>query len=174
MQNLLVKPSGTDYFPSAARVYNATAAPQSDTINIDEILRRKGDAVSPSTFNGRVSLSFAGEQGSQTQFTLTPSPTLSARVVVVVEYTVSIGGTEEVFGVIVEYLPNKITDIKVEPADDTPSMGSYEQNGYTYYVYAPGDTVRFEATVEYANPRNSYMVEVDFRKKSYRIERSKL
>ena len=162
VQNLLVKPNGTDYFPSAARVYNATAAPQSDTINIDEILRRKGDAVSPSTFNGRVSLSFAGEQGSQTQFTLTPSPTLSARVVVVVEYTVSIGGTEEVFGVIVEYLPNKITDIKVEPADDTPSMGSYEQNGYTYYVYAPGDTVRFEATVEYANPRNSYMVEVEF------------
>lgn len=162
VQNLLVKPNGTDYFPSAARVYNATAVPQSDTINIDEILRRKGDAVSPSTFNGRVTLAFAGEQGNQTQFTLTPSPTLSARVVVVVEYTVSIGGTEEVFGVIVEYLPNKITDIKVEPADDTPSMGSYEQNGYTYYVYAPGDTVRFEATVEYANPRNSYMVEVEF------------
>lgn len=162
VQNLLVKPNGTDYFPSAARVYNATAAPQSDTINIDEILRRKGDAVSPSSFNGRVTLAFAGEQGNQTQFTLTPSPTLSARVVVVVEYTVSIGGTEEVFGVIVEYLPNKITGIKVEPADDTPSMGSYEQNGYTYYVYAPGDTVRFEATVEYANPRNSYMVEVEF------------
>ena len=162
VQNLLVKPNGTDYFPSAARVYNATAVPQSDTINIDEILRRKGDAVSPSSFNGRVTLAFAGEQGNQTQFTLTPSPTLSARVVVVVEYTVSIGGTEEVFGVIVEYLPNKITDIKVEPADDTPSMGSYEQNGYTYYVYAPGDTVRFEATVEYANPRNSYMVEVEF------------
>lgn len=164
-QNLRVEPNGTDYFPSAARVYNATAVPQSDTINndyIDKILAGKGDAVSPSTFNGRVSLAFAGEQGSQTQFTLTPSPTLSARVVVVVEYTVSIGGTEEVFGVIVEYLPNKITDIKVEPADDTPSMGSYEQNGYTYYVYAPGDTVRFEATVEYANPRNSYMVEVEF------------
>lgn len=164
-QNLRVEPNGTDYFPSAARVYNATAVPQSDTINNDyiaAILAGKGDAVSPSTFNGRVSLAFAGEQGNQTQFTLTPSPTLSARVVVVVEYTVSIGGTEEVFGVIVEYLPNKITDIKVEPADDTPSMGSYEQNGYTYYVYAPGDTVRFEATVEYANPRNSYMVEVEF------------
>ena len=165
VQNLLVKPNGTDYFPSAARVYNATAAPQSDTIDkdyIDKILAGKGDAVSPATFNGRVSLAFAGEQGSQTQFTLTPSPTLSARVVIVVEYTVSIGGEEEVFGVIVEYLPNKITGIKVEPADDTPSMGSYEQNGYTYYVYAPGDTVRFEATVEYANPRNSYMVEVEF------------
>lgn len=164
-QNLRVEPNGTDYFPSAARVYNATAVPQSDTINNDyiaAILAGKGDAVSPSTFNGRVSLAFAGEQGSQTQFTLTPSPTLSARVVVVVEYTVNKGGTEEVFGVIVEYLPNKITDIKVEPADDTPSMGSYEQNGYTYYVYAPGDTVRFEATVEYANPRNSYMVEVEF------------
>lgn len=165
VQNLLVKPNDTDYFPSAARVYDATAVSQSDTINNDyiaEILAGKGNAVSPATFNGRVSLAFAGEQGSQTQFTLTPSPTLSARVVIVVEYTVSIGGEEEVFGVIVEYLPNKITGIKVEPADDTPSMGSYEQNGYTYYVYAPGDTVRFEATVEYANPRNSYMVEVEF------------
>lgn len=164
-QNLRVEPNGTDYFPSAARVYNATAVPQSDTINNDyiaAILAGKGDAVSPATFNGRVSLAFAGEQGSQTQFTLTPSPTLSARVVIVVEYTVSIGGEEEVFGVIVEYLPNKITGIKVEPADDTPSMGSYEKGGYTYYVYAPGDTVRFEATVEYANPRNSYMVEVEF------------
>lgn len=164
-QNLRVEPNGTDYFPSAARVYDAKEVPQSDTIDkdyIDKILAGKGDAVSPATFNGRVSLAFAGEQGSQTQFTLTPSPTLSARVVIVVEYTVSIGGEEEVFGVIVEYLPNKITGIKVEPADDTPSMGSYEQNGYTYYVYAPGDTVRFEATVEYANPRNSYMVEVEF------------
>lgn len=164
-QNLRVEPNGTDYFPSAARVYDATEVPQSDTIDkdyIDKILAGKGDAVSPATFNGRVSLAFAGEQGSQTQFTLTPSPTLSARVVIVVEYTVSIGGEEEVFGVIVEYLPNKITGIKVEPADDTPSMGSYEKGGYTYYVYAPGDTVRFEATVEYANPRNSYMVEVEF------------
>ena len=164
-QNLRVEPNGTDYFPSAARVYDAKEVPQSDTIDkdyIDKILAGKGDAVSPATFNGRVSLAFAGEQGSQTQFTLTPSPTLSARVVIVVEYTVSIGGEEEVFGVIVEYLPNKITGIKVEPADDTPSMGSYEKDGYTYYVYAPGDTVRFEATVEYANPRNSYMVEVEF------------
>ena len=164
-QNLRVEPNGTDYFPSAARVYDATEVPQSDTIDkdyIDKILAGKGDAVSPATFNGRVSLAFAGEQGSQTQFTLTPSPTLSARVVIVVEYTVSIGGEEEVFGVIVEYLPNKITGIKVDPADDTPSMGSYEKGGYTYYVYAPGDTVRFEATVEYANPRNSYMVEVEF------------
>lgn len=173
VQNLLVAPSGTlsdntllTCFPSLAAVYDASKVTrgegETDDAYIGRIIGACQNTVVPSSFNGRVTLAFAGEQGNQTQFTLTPSPTLSARVVVVVEYTVSIGGTEEVFGVIVEYLPNKITDIKVEPADDTPSMGSYEQNGYTYYVYAPGDTVRFEATVEYANPRNSYMVEVEF------------
>lgn len=173
VQNLLVAPSGTlsdntllTCFPSLAAVYDASKVTrgegETDDAYIGRIIGACQNTVVPSSFNGRVTLAFAGEQGNQTQFTLTPSPTLSARVVVVVEYTVSIGGTEEVFGVIVEYLPNKITGIKVEPADDTPSMGSYEQNGYTYYVYAPGDTVRFEATVEYANPRNSYMVEVEF------------
>ena len=161
VQNLLVKPNGTDYFPSAAAVYSASAAEQSDyNAYIRDILSSK-TAVQPSHFNGKVSLAFTGTLGSQTQFTLTPSLSLSERVIVVVEYTVvDTTGTEKTYGVIAEFRPNEVIGITIEPSADTPSMGQDESGAY---IYAPGDTVRFEATVDHEYPYyGSYMVEVVF------------
>lgn len=167
VQNLLVKPNGTDYFPSAAAVYSASAAEQNPKKDeeydsyIEAILGSRAAAVQPSHFNGKVSLAFTGTLGSQTQFTLTPSLSLSERVIVVVEYTVvDTTGTEKTYGVIAEFRPNEVTGITIAPSDDTPSMGQ-DENGA--YIYAPGDTVRFEATVDHEYPYyGSYMVEVEF------------
>lgn len=163
VQNLLVKPNGTDYFPSAAAVYSASAAEQSDyNAYIRDILSNK-ITVQPSHFNGKVSLAFTGTLGSQTQFTLTPSLSLSERVIVVVEYTVvDTTDTEKTktYGVIAEFRPNEVIGITIEPSADTPSMGQDESGAY---IYAPGDTVRFEATVDHEYPYyGSYMVEVVF------------
>ena len=168
VQNLLVKPNGTDYFPSAAAVYSASAAEQNPKKDeeydsyIEAILSSK-TAVQPSHFNGKVSLAFTGTLGSQTQFTLTPSLSLSERVIVVVEYTVvDTTDTEKTktYGVIAEFRPNKVIEITIEPSADTPSMGQDESGAY---IYAPGDTVRFEATVDHEYPYyGSYMVEVEF------------
>ena len=161
VQNLLVKPNGTDYFPSAAAVYSASAAEQNPKKDeeydsyIEAILGSRA-AVQPSHFNGKVSLAFTGTLGSQTQFTLTPSLSLSERVIVVVEYTAN----GQKYGVIAEFRPNEVTGITIAPSDDTPSMGQ-DENGA--YIYAPGDTVRFEATVHHEYPYyGSYMVEVEF------------
>lgn len=161
VQNLLVKPNGTDYFPSAAAVYSASAAEQNPKKDeeydsyIEAILGSRA-AVQPSHFNGKVSLAFTGTLGSQTQFTLTPSLSLSERVIVVVEYTAN----GQKYGVIAEFRPNEVTGITIEPSADTPSMGQ-DENGA--YIYAPGDTVRFEATVHHEYPYyGSYMVEVEF------------
>lgn len=166
VQNLLVKPNGTNYFPSAAAVYSANAAEQSDyNAYIRDILSSK-TAVQPSHFNGKVSLAFTGTLGSQTQFTLTPSLSLSERVIVVVEYTVvDTTDTEKTktYGVIAEFRPNEVIGITIEPSADTPSMGKIENSDGTYtYIYAPGDTVRFEATVHHKHTYGSYMVEVVF------------
>ena len=159
VQNLLVKPNGTNYFPSAAAVYSANAAEQSDyNAYIRDILNNK-TTVQPSHFNGKVSLAFTGTLGSQTQFTLTPSLSLSERVIIVVEYTVN----GQKHGVIAEFRPNEVTGITIEPSADTPSMGKIENSDGTYtYIYAPGDTVRFEATVHHKHTYGSYMVEVVF------------
>ncbi|HIY97027.1 MAG TPA: hypothetical protein H9729_05000 [Candidatus Borkfalkia excrementigallinarum] len=159
VQNLLVKPNGTNYFPSAAAVYSANAAEQSDyNAYIRDILNNK-TTVQPSHFNGKVSLAFTGTLGSQTQFTLTPSLSLSERVIVVVEYTAN----GQKYGVIAEFRPNEVIGITIEPSADTPSMGKIENSDGTYtYIYAPGDTVRFEATVHHKHTYGSYMVEVVF------------
>lgn len=155
VQNLLVKPNGTNYFPSAAAVYSANAAEQSDyNAYIRDILSNK-ITVQPSHFNGKVSLAFTGTLGSQTQFTLTPSLSLSERVIVVVEYTAN----GQKYGVIAEFRPNEVTGITIAPSADTPSMGQDESGAY---IYAPGDTVRFEATVKHQFTYGSYMVEVVF------------
>lgn len=161
VQNLLVKPNGTNYFPSAAAVYSASAAEQNPKKDeeydsyIEAILGSRA-AVQPSHFNGKVSLAFTGTLGSQTQFTLTPSLSLSERVIVVVEYTAN----GQKYGVIAEFRPNEVIGITIEPSDDTPSMGQDESGAY---IYAPGDTVRFEATVHHEYPYyGSYMVEVVF------------
>ena len=171
VQNLLVKPNGTDYFPSAAAVYSASAAEQNPKKDeeydsyIEAILGSRA-AVQPSHFNGKVSLAFTGTLGSQTQFTLTPSLSLSERVIVVVEYTVvDTTDTEKTktYGVIAEFRPNEVIGITIEPSADTPSMGKIENSDGTYtYIYAPGDTVRFEATVHHKHTYGSYMVEVVF------------
>lgn len=155
VQNLLVKPNGTNYFPSAAAVYSANAAEQSDYNAYIRAILGSRAAVQPSHFNGKVSLAFTGTLGSQTQFTLTPSLSLSERVIVVVEYTAN----GQKYGVIAEFRPNEVTGITIEPSADTPSMGRDESGAY---IYAPGDTVRFEATVSHQFTYGSYMVEVVF------------
>lgn len=176
VQNLLVAPRGNladgtplAYFPVLAAVYDASGAESSAAVGagyVEAILGRctDGNQKTPSAFNGSVTLSFAGEAGSQTHFTLTPSPTLAERTVIVVQYEVN--GTK--YGVIAEFIPNEVNGVTAVPGEDTQPMGSYTEgegeNIAYYYIYAPGDTVRFDALVSHIHgDRNSYLVEVEFK-----------
>lgn len=176
VQNLLVAPRGNladgtplAYFPVLAAVYDASGAESSAAVGagyVETILGRctDGNQKTPSAFNGSVTLSFAGEAGSQTHFTLTPSPTLAERTVIVVQYEVD--GTK--YGVIAEFIPNEVNGVTAVPGEDTQPMGSYTEgegeNKDYYYIYAPGDTVRFDALVSHIHgDRNSYLVEVEFK-----------
>lgn len=175
VQNLLVAPRGNladgtplAYFPVLAAVYDASGAESSAAVGagyVEAILGRctDGNQKTPSAFNGSVTLSFAGEAGSQTHFTLTPSPTLAERTVIVVQYEVD--GTK--YGVIAEFIPNEVNGVTAVPGEDTQPMGSYTEgegeNKDYFYIYAPGDTVRFDALVSHIHgDRNSYLVEVEF------------
>lgn len=64
--------------------------------------------------------------------------------------------------VVIEVIPNKIEDIYITPAEDTPARAIYEYNGNTYYVYAPGDTFRLDAILKQHFPYNLYIVDVTY------------
>ena len=64
--------------------------------------------------------------------------------------------------VVIEVIPNKIDDIDVTPAEDTPARATYEDNEITYYVYAPGDTFRLDAMLTQRFPYNLYIVDVTY------------
>ena len=65
-----------------------------------------------------------------------------------------------IYYVIIEVVPNAIEWINVKPAEDTPARAIDEDNGF--YVYAPGDTVRLEAEIEYLFDFNRYIVDVKY------------
>lgn len=64
--------------------------------------------------------------------------------------------------VVIEVIPNKIDDIDVTPAEDTPARATYEESNITYYVYSPGDTFRLDAILTQRFPYNLYIVDVTY------------
>lgn len=161
-QNVIFRPENEEeVFPSKATIYavDPSGIKSTDFNNrLSEILKNLGSPVQPSYFNGQVNLQFIGEIGEQSEGKAVPYATLDEDIIIVVQYTV--GG--ENYNLVMEFIANEPTEITVTVSDDTPALGTIEKGGIIYYVFAPGDTVRFEATVKYKYSGNSFRTDVIF------------
>ncbi len=74
-------------------------------------------------------------------------------------------GGGKYYYVIIEVVPNSVQSITVKPAADTPARAEYEDpyDNTLRYVYAPGDTVRLEADINYLFDFNRYIVDVSYK-----------
>lgn len=96
--------------------------------------------------------------------TISVSPILgkTTGAALVLEYET---GDNQFYYVIIEVVPNAITGIGVQPAEDTPPRAvispSTPEESYTY-VYAPGDTVRLEADLTQRFIYNLLVVDVRY------------
>ncbi len=73
-------------------------------------------------------------------------------------------GNGRYYYIIIEVVPNSVQFITVKPAEDTPARAEYEDpyDNTLRYVYAPGDTVRLEAYINYLFDFNRYIVDVSY------------
>ncbi len=165
-----ILPAGTDEngntyttFPVNMKLYevsvNGSLATGSTEARIESILNAKGNSVLLSAFNGRLAFTAETNGAYDLSYTVSAWDTLENPVIMIAEFTV--GGKTE--GVIIEYEPNYITGITITPNEMTPPLDTQIINGKEYFIYTPGDTVRFDATVQRKYPLYSnYIVETQF------------
>lgn len=95
--------------------------------------------------------------------TISVSPILgkTTGAALVLEYET---GDNQFYYVIIEVVPNAITGIGVQPAEDTPPRAVIQSGteGSYIYVYAPGDTVRLEAVLKQRFTYNLLVVDVRY------------
>ncbi len=149
-------------FPTEATLYDVKADdswsedPQS---RVASIIANKGSKVERSSFNGRMTIATTGEVGARTKVSVSVKNSISSTVIMVLEYVVN----GETYGVITEFVPNEIVGIDLTPDSETPAHDIVTVGGKTYYVYAPGDVVRFNAkTVRRFSDTREYVVETSF------------
>ncbi len=112
-----------------------------------------GTATNASAFNGRATIRIAGVTGQGTEVSVVPSVVLRQRTVI----GINIGNNY----VVAEILPNSVEGLSVVASDDTPAMGG-SGTADDPFIYAAGDTARFDAAIDYENDFYAYMVEVSF------------
>ena len=126
---------------------------------IQSIIASKGSKVEQSSFNGRMLISTTGEVGARTKVSVSVKDSLSETTILVLEYVVN----GETYGVITEFVPNEIVGIDLSPDSGTPAHDVVNLDGKTYFVYAPGDVVRFDAKiVRRFSGMREYVVETSF------------
>ena len=77
---------------------------------------------------------------------------------------------------VVEFVPNKLQSITIEPEDGTPPLDERKDtDGTTVYVYSPGDVVRFKANLNYRyDAPRSYIVETVYEGTGVTLRRIRL
>lgn len=141
---------------------------------INSLLDSKGGNVYSSKFNGKLSVD---RLLNEYALVITPNSELTARTVIIIEYENKEYDEDtgkmyaQNYYVILEFVPNTINGINIEPAEDTPPLYTYsktEQDGegndveYPVYVYVTGDTVRFEAFEDKRYNQLSFLSNVKF------------
>ena len=169
VKQVIVSPKGSKYLPTDVRFYDITgltAATYEDDISarINAILAQKAKtaACDISAFNGRANVGYnyadIGEhQHAKSSVYFYANDNVRENTIIVVE--VSYG--DKSYGVIVEFVPNRLISLEIAPESSTPPLDYYiGDDGITHYIYTAGDVVRFTATLgyRYKAPR-SYIVE---------------
>ena len=167
VKKINVFPIGTEHLPQSLKFYDITTvaeAKYTDDINsrIKAIINAKGTSCDVSSFNGRASVGYnyssEGDVGAAKKSVyFYANANARENTIVLMECTY---GTLT-YGVIVEFVPNKLESIEVSPESTTPPLGvSKDADGITHYIYSAGDVARFGATLHYAYPApRSYVVE---------------
>lgn len=176
IKKLLVFPVGANYLPQNIKFYDISTdnetigtAKSSDTTDKTEqeklsriraIIDAKGTACDVSAFNGRANVGFeydSNDQGdAKKSVYFYANDNVRENTVIVMECSYG----SQVYGVIVEFVPNLLTGITITPESGTPPLDERVENGVTHYIYTAGDVVRFSAQLRYyyTAPR-SYVVE---------------
>ena len=167
LKKINVFPNGAEYLPQSLKFYDITTvaeAKYTDDINsrIKAIINAKGTSCDVSSFNGRASVGYnyssEGDVGAAKKSVyFYANENARENTIVLMECTY---GTLT-YGVIVEFVPNKLESIEVSPESTTPPLGvSKDADGITHYIYSAGDVARFGATLHYHYPApRSYVVE---------------
>ena len=164
----IVKPVGVEYFPQNVRFYDVTGVEQAtygDDISdrAYDILAAKPSApVNLAVFNGRANVGYnhvnaGSNRDARSEVYFYANDNTRENTIIIMEC--DFGG--KTYGVIVEFVPNRLQSITIEPEKGTPPIDSYtDGDGNVHYVYVEGDIVRFTETLEYRYPApRSYIVE---------------
>ena len=150
LQNVIV--STTNIYQPTVYLVTSNLIGYNGNINgIQNLINNKGNAKSLSE-----ALEYFNIVESESGNSLSISPVLGRNTgaALILQY--------DSYYVVIEVIPNKIEDIYITPAEDTPARAIYEYNGNTYYVYAPGDTFRLDAILTQRFPYNLYIVDVTY------------
>lgn len=148
-------------FPVEGTLYDVAVKSSwaDDESRVTSILANKGSKVEQSSFNGRATIATTGDVGARTKVSVSVKNSLSETVIMVLEYVVN----GQTYGVITEFVPNEIVGIDLAPDSGTPAHDIVTIDGKTYFVYAPGDVVRFDAKiVRRFSGMREYVVETAF------------
>lgn len=150
LQNVIVSTTNV-YQPTVYLVTSNLIGYNGNINGIQNLINNKGNAKSLSE-----ALEYFNIIESEAGNSLSISPVLGRNTgaALILQY--------DSYYVVIEVIPNKIEDIDVTPAEDTPARAIYVYNGNTYYVYAPGDTFRLDAILTQRFPYNLYIVDVTY------------
>lgn len=167
-------PVGAEYLPQNVKFYDintnvvgkATYFGENTTqadkeARIASIIAAKGAACNVSSFNGRANVGYnyeGGEEGAAKKSVyFQANDNVRENTVILMECDYG----SATYGVIVEFVPNRLTGIEIAPESGTPPLDTrVDSSGVTHYIYTAGDVVRFGATLKYKYPApRSYVVE---------------
>lgn len=182
VKKVIAVPLNTEYLPQNIRFYDITldkAATYFDETTtaaeknqrIAAIIAAKGGSCDISAFNGRVKVGYnyvsgAQEGDAKKSVYFYANDNTRDNTIVLMECDFD----SYTCGVIVEFVPNRLDSITIEPESGTPPLDTRvvreinpltgEMDDITHYVYTAGDVVRFGATLGYTYPApRSYVVE---------------
>lgn len=174
VKKINVTPLGAEYLPQNVKFYDISTATIGKATYFDEntpdddkyariasIIAAKGAACNVSSFNGRANVGYnydGGDEGvAKKSVYFYANDNVRENTVIIMECDY---GTAK-YGVIVEFVPNRLTGIEIAPESGTPPLDTrVDGSGVTHYIYTAGDVVRFGATLKYKYPApRSYVVE---------------
>ena len=167
-------PVGAEYLPQNVKFYDINTTVVGKATYFDEnttqadkkariasIIAAKGAACNVSSFNGRANVGYnyeGGEEGAAIKSVyFQANDNVRENTIILMECDYG----SATYGVIVEFVPNRLTGIEIAPESGTPPLDTrVDSSGVTHYIYTAGDVVRFGATLKYKYPApRSYVVE---------------
>ena len=165
-------PVNAEYLPQSIKFYDITGVDKATYFDentttaeknarISAIIAAKGTSCDVSAFNGRANVGFnyasggtEGDAKKSVYFYANDNVRENTIILMECDY-----GTAT-YGVIVEFVPNRLTGIEIAPESGTPPLDTKIIDGVTHYIYTAGDVARFGATLTYTYPApRSYVVE---------------